>query len=47
MTTKTKVKVAEKLPLNEILDGDCIDVMNSLPANSTVSKPMINSPALG
>lgn len=31
--TKTKTKVA-KLPLNEIVQGDCIDVMNSLPAGS-------------
>ena len=34
MTTKTKTKAASKLPLNQILDGDCIDVMNSLPAGS-------------
>ncbi len=34
MTTKTKVKAAAKLPLNQILDGDCIEVMNSLPENS-------------
>ncbi len=31
---KTKTKEAVKLPLNQILDGDCIDVMNSLPAGS-------------
>lgn len=30
----TKTKTAAKLPLNEILAGDCIDVMNSLPAGS-------------
>ncbi len=34
MKTKTKAKEAVKLPLNEIIDGDCIDVMNSLPENS-------------
>ena len=34
MTTKTKIKTASELPLNQILDGDCIDVMNSLPAGS-------------
>jgi len=34
MTIKTKVKAAVKLPLNEILDGDCIEVMNSLPEAS-------------
>ena len=29
------IKTTEKtLPLNTIIDGDCIDVMNSLPANS-------------
>ena len=33
MTTKTR-KVAKTLPLNTILDGDCIEVMNSLPAKS-------------
>ncbi len=27
-------KTAGKLPLNQILDGDCIEVMNSLPAGS-------------
>lgn len=32
MMTKTKSAVA--LPLNEIIAGDCIDVMNSLPAES-------------
>ncbi len=34
MTTKTKIKAAAKLPLNQILDGDCVEVMNSLPAGS-------------
>ena len=34
MTTKTKAKGAVKLPLNTIVDGDCIEVMNSLPASS-------------
>ncbi|WP_300515258.1 site-specific DNA-methyltransferase [Aliiroseovarius sp.] len=34
MTTKTKTKAAVQLPLNQILDGDCIEVMNSLPENS-------------
>ncbi|MCF6317263.1 MAG: site-specific DNA-methyltransferase [Marinosulfonomonas sp.] len=34
MTTKTKTKAAAKLPLNQILDGDCVEVMNSLPAGS-------------
>ncbi len=34
MTTKTKTKAAAQLPLNQILDGDCIEVMNSLPAGS-------------
>ncbi|MBV1902766.1 MAG: site-specific DNA-methyltransferase, partial [Marinosulfonomonas sp.] len=33
MTTKTK-KEATKLPLNRILPGECIEVMNSLPAGS-------------
>ena len=28
------VKGAEALPLNQILAGDCIDVMNSLPAGT-------------
>lgn len=32
MTKKTKAAAA--LPLNQILDGDCIDVMNALPENS-------------
>lgn len=34
MVTKTKTKAAVELPLNQILDGDCIEVMNSLPENS-------------
>ncbi|MEE9387101.1 MAG: site-specific DNA-methyltransferase [Paracoccaceae bacterium] len=33
MKTKTKQE-AKKLPLNQILSGDCIDVMNSLPEGS-------------
>ncbi len=33
MTTKTK-EVAATLPLNQIVPGDCIEVMNSLPAGS-------------
>ena len=33
MTTKTR-KVAAKLPLNTIVDGDCIEVMRSLPEAS-------------
>ena len=32
--TKTKAPEARALPLNQILDGDCIEVMNSLPAGS-------------
>ncbi|MBD3679839.1 MAG: site-specific DNA-methyltransferase [Rhodobacteraceae bacterium] len=31
---KTKNKAAAKLPLNEILSGDCIELMNSLPEAS-------------
>ncbi len=34
MATKDKTGVRSALPLNEILSGDCIDVMNSLPENS-------------
>ncbi|MDR9485329.1 MAG: site-specific DNA-methyltransferase [Sediminimonas sp.] len=34
MTAMTKTKGADALPLNTILDGDCIEVMNSLPENS-------------
>jgi modification methylase len=32
--TKTKTKTAAELPLNTILDGDCIEVMNGLPEAS-------------
>ena len=31
---KTKAKGASELPLNTILSGDCVEVMNSLPENS-------------
>ncbi|MDC0737899.1 site-specific DNA-methyltransferase [Cognatishimia sp. SS12] len=34
MTNKAKKKGSTELPLNSILAGDCIDVMNSLPAES-------------
>ncbi len=34
MKTMTKTKGAAALPINSILSGDCIDVMNSLPENS-------------
>ncbi|WP_212522973.1 site-specific DNA-methyltransferase [Actibacterium sp. MT2.3-13A] len=34
MKTMTKRKEARALPLNEILAGDCVEVMNSLPENS-------------
>ncbi len=34
MKTKTKAAGASTLPLNTIIDGDCIEVMNSLPAGS-------------
>ncbi|WP_372604587.1 site-specific DNA-methyltransferase [Actibacterium sp.] len=34
MTTMTKKKGAVELPLNQILAGDCVEVMNSLPENS-------------
>jgi len=34
MTTVTKAKGAQALPINSILAGDCIDVMNSLPEAS-------------
>lgn len=34
MTTKTKTKSAQALPLNTILDGDCIERMNALPEGS-------------
>ena len=32
MTSKVKAAEAAVLPLNQILDGDCIEVMNNLPA---------------
>lgn len=32
--TKTEAKAATALPLNEILEGDCIEVMNRLPEGS-------------
>ena len=31
MKKPTEIKVADKLPLNTIIDGDCIEIMNSLP----------------
>ena len=34
MKTKTNAKSAVSLPLNTILDGDCIERMNALPAES-------------
>ncbi len=34
MTTKTKPQAADPLPLNSILSGDCIEVMQSLPEAS-------------
>ena len=34
MKTMTKQKGAPALPLNQILAGDCVEVMNSLPENS-------------
>ncbi len=34
MKTKTTTKAAVELPLNTIIDGDCIEVMNSLPESS-------------
>ncbi len=34
MATKTKPTVAHVLPLNQILEGDCIERMNALPAGS-------------
>ena len=34
MTNKTNGKAAQQLPLNTIIDGDCIEVMNSLPEGS-------------
>ena len=32
--TKVKARGAQALPLNTILDGDCIEMMNSLPEES-------------
>ncbi|MHC0052271.1 DNA methyltransferase [Actibacterium sp. D379-3] len=34
MKTMTKVKETPALPLNQIVAGDCVEVMNSLPENS-------------
>ena len=34
MSTKTITKASNRLPLNKILNGDCIDIMNSLPTES-------------
>ncbi len=34
MATKTRAPVAERLPLDQILAGDCIEVMNGLPEGS-------------
>ena len=34
MSTKTYTKGCTKLPLNKILNGDCIKIMDSLPAES-------------
>ncbi|MDE3122011.1 MAG: site-specific DNA-methyltransferase, partial [Paracoccaceae bacterium] len=34
MATKTQPRAAATLPLNQILAGDCIEVMNSLPEGS-------------
>lgn len=34
MTKMTKIQGAPMLPLNTIIDGDCIEAMNALPANS-------------
>ena len=34
MSTKTITKASNRLPLNKILNGDCIDIMNSLPPES-------------
>ena len=34
MKTKTKVREAVELPLNQIVAGDCVEVMNSLPEGS-------------
>ena len=34
MVNRAKKEGSAKLPLNNIIDGDCIEVMNSLPENS-------------
>ena len=34
MSTKTVTKASKSLPLNKILNGDCIEIMNSLPSES-------------
>ncbi|MCA2011733.1 site-specific DNA-methyltransferase [Pararhodobacter sp. CCB-MM2] len=34
MATKTRATVADRLPLDQILAGDCIEIMNSLPEGS-------------
>ena len=34
MGTKTKGAQGNPLPLNQIVPGDCVEVMNSLPAGS-------------
>ena len=34
MASKTKTAQGDSLPLNQILDGDCIERMNALPAGS-------------
>src|SRR5690554_4127230 len=34
MTKMTRIEGAPMLPLNTIIDGDCIEAMNALPANS-------------
>ena len=33
MATKMKVEQGSPLPLNQIVPGDCVEVMNSLPAS--------------
>ena len=34
MVNRAKKEGSIKLPLNNIIDGDCVEVMNSLPENS-------------
>ncbi len=34
MTTRSKARETARLPLNQIIDGDCIEVMNRLPEGS-------------